>query len=506
MKGLTTPALAAPILALVIVAWNVVLSGWIAARREAPRPFTTLTAVCGMMIAPAIIVSIASGTEGGARTIVGIAWIVPALSLAFVAQVLLALVLRIVSPVIAVPILLYNIAVAMSMLGDYIAATQGNGPVALQAMVAARDVVIGFSAGRIALVSPLALLVPMIVPAYQARWRLSGVVRALLVLGATTTATLLYIEWPRGFGAIASYSRAESVPQARPAGDFLVGMRLFPILHGPPPARAATADIAMADSIRPDIVFVLLDADGVRGTGLDSLARVLEPLRGDSVLIAAALVNERVPGVPGSAARALVIERILQRIRPDVFFPAFATPLPSTLPTQTPNVAWWRTAMSEGAKTVERVRPRTRVGWAASRLDAIDSAMYVWASSPGSNVDIIGVVSFPSFSGLPGIDARLRAVDRWRNAALADSAVSRPHWLAIAGGLPHAHGDVSQSASILHAAAWATRRPWVNAIVIGEPSDYTGRTGLRAANGRNRAAVGTTMRLSRVMRDARAIP
>lgn len=504
MRGLTTPALVAPLLALVVIAWNVVLSGWIAARREAPRPFTSLTAVCGMLIAPAIVVAIASGTEAGSRTIVGITWIVPAIALAFVAQVLLALGLRIVSPVIAVPILVYDLAVAATAVGDYLVATQGEAPVALQAMVAARDAVIGLAAGRVSLVSPLALLVPMIVPAYQARWRLSGVARALMVLGATIVATLLITEWPRGYGAITSYNRAETVPQARPAGDFLVGMRLFPVLNGPPPARAALADIAMADSIGPDVILVLIDEAGVRGTALDSLARLLEPMRADSVVIAAALVNERVVGQPASVARALVIERILQRIRPDVFFPAFASPMPGTLPVQQPGLAWWRAAIAEGAKTVERVRPRTRVGWAASRLDATDSAMYVYASSPGSDVDIIGFVSFPSFSGLPGVDARLRAIDRWRNAALSDSAVSRPHWVTIAGGLPHAHGEVSQSASVLHAAAWATRRPWVNALIVGEPGDYTGRTGMRAADGRERPVVRTTARLARVMRDARA--
>jgi hypothetical protein len=161
--------------------------------------------------------------------------------------------------------------------------------------------------------------------------------------------------------------------------------------------------------------------------------------------------------------------------------------------------------MLDGARTVQRVRPRTRVGWAASRLDDIDSATYVWATSPGAPVDVIGFVSFPSFSGLPGVDARLRAIDRWRNAALSDSAVSRPHWVAIAGGLPHAHGDASQTASVLHAAAWATRRPWVNAIIVGEPSDYVNRTGMRAADGRERPVVRSTARLARLMRDARAV-
>src|SRR5690606_9771257 len=104
-----------------------------------------------------------------------------------------------------------------------------------------------------------------------------------------------------------------------------------------------------------------------------------------------------------SAARELAIERILQRIRPDVFFPAFAPPLPTTLRSQQPSEAWWRAAVIEGARIVERVRPRTRVGWTASRLDATDSAMYQWVTSSESPIELVGLVSFPSFSGLPGV-------------------------------------------------------------------------------------------------------
>ncbi len=506
MNSFASAALIAPAMALAVIVWNVVISGWITSRNEGPKPFNTVTAICGMMVAPAVVIAVASGTEAGARTIVGITWIVPVLSMIFVLQVAMAIVMRIVSPVLALPVLLYNIAVALAAAGDYLVSSRGHAPAALQAMVAARDVVIGFSAGRVALVSPLALLVPMIVPAYEARWRVSSVVRAIAVLGATAIATLLVIEWPRGFGAVSSYSRAQNLPMARPSGDFLVGVRLFPVLRGPPPAHSASADLAIVDSIKPDIVFLLIDSEGTRAAALDSLARSLELIRSDSVIVAAALVNKRELGDPAAASRALAIERILQTIRPDVFFPAFAPPIPYALPSRTPDIAWWRTALVEGARTVERVRPRTKVAWAASRVDGVDSSIYAWAVSPRSTVDIVGVVSFPSFYGLSAIDARLRAVDRWRNTALNNDAVSRPHWIAIAGGLPQAHGDVSQSASILHAAAWGSRRQWVNAIIVGEPADYTGRTGLRASNGRHRAAVATAGRLVQVMRDSRATP
>src|SRR5690606_5731458 len=120
-----------------------------------------------------------------------------------------------------------------------------------------------------------------------------------------------------------------------------------------------------------------------------------------------------------------------------------------------------------------------------------DSAMYQWVTSSESPIELVGLVSFPSFSGLPGVDARLRAFDRWRNHSLANGGRSLPHWITIAGGFPSAHGESTQSAAVLHAAAWGTRRPWVNAIIVGEPSDFDTRTGMRAADGRKRPIVRT---------------
>ncbi|MEY4956229.1 MAG: hypothetical protein RL409_486 [Gemmatimonadota bacterium] len=490
--------------AMAVLAWDIALAGWIAARREAPRAFTNLTAFCGLLVAPALLVAVATGTETGARTISGIAWLMPTIACAFVLQVLYSLLTRLVSVVVALPILLYDVVIAVIAVGDYLASQQGGAPLQLQAAVSARDVLLGMTVGRAALVSPLAMLVPMIAPAYPARWRLSGAMRAVLVLAATALTTLLVLEWPRGIAAVRSYEAAYAEPmQARPAGDFAIGLRIFPVLDGAPPARAVQADRRLVEQLQPDVVLIVLDEDGWRGGALDSLSRVLQPLRDDSVHIAIALRVARGVVAPDDAERQAAVERVLRRIRPDVIFPGLVDPLPSILGSTPQSSYWWRALMLRSAATVKRVRPRTLIGWSASRLDATDSAVYAWASAPTSPVSLLGAVSFPSFSGLPAVDARLRAFDRWHQRAVAGGGGAQPHWLVTVGGLPHAHGDAAQLAAIRHALAWGSRRAWIQAAVIGEPADYDGGVGLRAANGRLRSSVPALSLAARQMRDVR---
>jgi len=490
--------------AMAVLAWDIALAGWIAAQREAPRVFTNLTAFCGLLVAPALLVVVATATETGARTISGISWLMPMIACAFVLQVLYSLLTRLVSVVVALPILLYDVVIAAVAIGDYLASQQGGAPLPLQAAVAARDVILGMTAGRAALVSPLAMLVPMIAPAYPARWRLSGAARAMLVLAATVLTTLLVLEWPRGIAAVRSYEAAYAEPmQARPAGDFAIGLRIFPVLNGAPPARAVLADRRLMKQLEPDVVLVVIDEDGWHAGALDSLSRVLQPLRDDRVQIAVALRLARGVVAPDDAERQAAVERVLLRIRPDVIFPGLIDPLPSIVSSTPRSSDWWRALMLRSAATVKRVRPRTLVAWSASRLDATDSAVYAWASEPSSPVALLGAVSFPSFSGLPAVDARLRAFDRWHQRAVARGGGAQSHWLVTVGGLPHAHGDAAQLAAIRHALAWGSQRAWIQGAIIGEPADYTAWMGLRAANGRLRSSVPALSLAARQMRTLR---
>lgn len=494
-------------IAAAVLAWDVALAGWMAARREAPRVFTQLAAFCGLMVVPSLVVGIASATEAGARTISGITWIMPAVAIAFALQVLYALLARLVSVLVGVPILLYDLVLAAIAVGDYLVAQTGHAPEALQAVLSARDAIVGITVGRAALVSPLTALVPMLGPAYPARWRLSGAARAVLVLAATALTTLLIIEWPRGLAAVRSYRAAYAEPmQARPGGDFMLGVRLYPVLEGAPPARAVRADAALVEAFDPDVAYIMLDVDGTYGAALDSLARVLAPLRADSVRIAIGLTVQGRPTPLDDADRVAAIERVLRRVRPDVLLPAVAPPLPRWFFAGSPDATWWRRILARSAWEVERVRPRTVIGWNASRLDAVDSAVYEWASSRTSPVELLGATVYPSFTGLPAVDARLRAFDRWHRRAVAGGGGDQRHWLMNVGGLPHAHGDAAQTAAIRRTLAWGSRQPWISAAIVGEPADYDGRFGLRAANGRPRAALGAIGLAARRMKDVRATP
>lgn len=489
---MTTLAPLSLVVAAAILGWDLVLAGWMATQRRAPRSFLTLTSACGLLVAPALAIAVASGTEDGARTVSGIAWLFPLLCVAFAMQLLYAIAARLVSPVVALPILLYDIVVAAVATGDFLVAHFGHAPVALQAAVAARDVVIGITVGRTALVTPYVLLVPMIAPTYGARWRLSATVRALMTLVATASTTLLVIEWPRGIGAVRSYERARTANiHKRDPIELAVGTRLFPELDGPPRARTIAADRALATQLSPDIVLVVLNADAISQRTLDSLAATLAPYRADSVRIAIALRM----GVQSAASydieRARAIALTLATLAPDVLFPAYTDPIASPLAATPPTTTWWRVMMHDASLIRDRVRPATQLGVVLSRLDARDSALYAWAVTAPHVVNIIAATIYPSYSGLSGVEARLRALDRWHASTLdarpnLDS--SSTHWLATVGGLPHAHGDASQFLSIRQSIAWASERLWVRAVIVGEPADYRNRIGMRAANGRIRSA------------------
>ncbi len=490
-------------LGLLVLLWDILLAGWIASQRQASRTFTTLTGLCGLIVAPAALVAMATVLESTARTLVGVTWIWPLVTIAFAVQVLYALVARLLTPAVGVPLLLYNACVATIATSDFLVSISGTAPIWLQGAVAARDAVAGLAVGRAALVSPFALLVPMIAPAYPARWKASAGVRALLTLTATAVATLLLMQWPQAVGAIRSYDAAIGVRlQERPANDFAIGLRMYSRLEGPPPARLVKADLKLADTLKARAMLVVLTNKGTSNAALDSLARLLDPWRADSGTIAIALEVDEKSKVPDNAQQLATIERVLLRLRPDVLIPGWRAPLPTLLPSQEPEIAWWKDMLTSTAGVIARVRPRTQLGWSAARVDTRDSAVYDWASSPESPVRVLGVVAYPSFAGLPAVDARLRAFDRWHALALARYGSPRSHWLMEVGGLPRAHGDAAQTASVMQSLAWGTRRSWITVAILGDAGDYDASIGLRAANGRERNVVGVVARASRALRES----
>jgi hypothetical protein len=485
------------VVALVVLTWNITLAGWIAARREGPQWFARLTGLAGLLVAPAAVIAVAISSDAGARTVTGVAWLWPLTCLLLALQAMAATALRDVSSSVGVPIIAYNLVLCALALGDDLVARTGSAPLLLQGAIAARGAVLGLVMGPAALASPVALLVPLLAPAYPARWRASATFRALLVLYATVMTTLLALEWPRGLAAVESYAQADT-PSAS-AGDarLVQGVRVLPVLSGAPRARAVRAAATIYERVAPAAVLVLLRLEEGQVAGLDSVARTLATVRSDGARVLVALTFERADAYAVQRSpemthrrRLTAVEQIVAQLRPDVFIPLWRPAVPSLL--GEPDVAprWITRQLTAAAATVQRVRPATDIAWIATRFDRADSTLYHWAAAESSPVEVLGFAPTPTFSGLPSLDARLRAADRWFRATATHE---RPHWL-FTSGLPRAHGDIAQRDGVQHVLAWSQQRAWVRGVIVGEPSDDANTTGLVAANGRSRAVLDVLVR------------
>jgi hypothetical protein len=94
---------------LLVLGWNIVYAGRIAQLRRAPRPLAALSAACGLLVAPALVVRLASASVLGGRAIAVVAWLWPLVALLFVAQAGYATLRRLVTPLVGVPLLVYDL-------------------------------------------------------------------------------------------------------------------------------------------------------------------------------------------------------------------------------------------------------------------------------------------------------------------------------------------------------------------------------------------------------------
>lgn len=410
-----------------VLLWDTFLAGRIARLRSVPRPFAGLTALCGLLLFPALFVYLAAASTLTARTVYSIAWLWPLTIVLFAAQAVYATARQLVVPFLGGPIAVYNVLLAAVAIARYATYAGVALPPPAQALTAAQASAMGLVAGSAALWAPWAVAVPLLSPAYPGRWTISRTVRVTVAAFAAAAAAVTAAELVRGVGAVLSYRGYANAPlQERPAGDFLIGVRLFPDLtsdEGPPPL-ALRNDVALADSVGARAVMVVVDPAATRGQALDSLARSLDELRRDSVALIVAL------GYPPDAGRAFrrdreaytrarlaEVERIARRIRPDYLLPADepygrgARAL-GRLPSR-----YWTGYIAEASRLVKAVNRRIKVGVSAADYSPADSALYAWAVARGSPVDAVGFAFFPSFRGAVSLEARLAAADRWMFAA-----------------------------------------------------------------------------------------
>lgn len=506
-------ALLFALVTLLALAWDVLYAGRIAQLRRAPKPLATLSALCGFLVAPALVAHLASATVLGGHAVAAVAWLWPVTAALFVAQAAYATLRRYVTPLVGVPLLTYNVLLLGLSASHWLLRWHGVAPMPLLALTAAQASVLGTLLGRTALSAPFLVLVPLIVPAYPAHGRTARAGRAFLSIAVALLTGIVLLELPRGYGAVRSYQAyASDRLSERPSGDFAVGVKLLPTLNGLPTAAAVRDAIPLSDTLEVDAVSVTLRPKALTLASLDSLSKLLDPIRRDSTSLVVTVAFDdadgsalREGGTRFLQRRLAAVERVARALRPDVLLPAEAPYGADRDALGTLPLEFWQTYLSAATSRAHMVNRNIRVGVAISRYDAPDSALYAWAASRNSPLDAVGFDVTPSFNGSAGVDARLRAADRWmRLAAARDRAARRakPHWVFDVRAYPMTHGDASQERTVWHTLAWATSHPEVVGVLVAEPDDYLSTTGLRTSTGRFRRVIVALSRAARGLREA----
>jgi hypothetical protein len=499
-----------PVLAIVVgvlaavLLWNVFLAGQIARLREAPRGFAGISALVGLLLLPALVVHVVGANILTGRALATTQWVWPAVLVLFVVQAAYATARRLVNPFIGVPILVYDTLLAFAALVRWSEVHGWTVPTWAWSFPAAETSVLGITSGSLALTSAFALAMPVLSPAYPARWRLSKSVRATLALYAAGASVLLGLEAVRGARAVTSYAEYDTEPlRERAPSDFAIGLRVFPAVDGVPPSQALRHDLALADSTGVRTLLVTVTPAGARLAALDSLARALEGRRTDSTVLVVALGYDRAERdlrrrdpLAWRTARLADLDRVVRRLRPDILLPADEPYGAGARALGRMSAREWAEWLTVAAARTKRLRPRTQVGVAAVRFDRADSALFAWAAAPGSPVDVVGFTLAPSFGGAVALNARLRAADRWMRAT-----PGKPVWVFAAAGYPRAHGQRSQARAIWGTLVWASARERVKGIVVADAGDYQSLTGLRAPGGRVRPAAAVMARAIQSLRE-----
>jgi hypothetical protein len=450
-----------------------------------------------LLLVPATLIRVVGSSLVDGRTVAALGWLWPFVLTLVAMQAVMTLVRGLGARTIVAPIVIYDAILAASAWIEYAA---GNGislPVSLHAIPTATAGAIGYVAGNAALWSPLAIAPPLIAPAYRARWAVNSTVRALIALYALVAVVAFVSELPQAVRGVQSFSRWTLAPlRERPQDAPLrVGVQILPELSGMPAPLALRFDTGLADSANVDVIAVTVSSRGATGRALDSLARALDVYRADSTLIVVTLgwsiqesLRIRLAPTAWERERVQLVEQVVRRLRPDIL-----------VPLQDPNghgvrivgdrtAASWQPLLELCAKTAHALRPRTRVLASMSTFDDRDSVLAAWAASPSSGMDGIGYVLQPGFRGGVSLEARLQAADRWRAVRNRLGVPAQTEWVLLAAGYPWTQGELAQDRGIWGVLAWASARPSIGGVIVGDAGDYDTRRGLRGPGGRLRLA------------------
>lgn len=502
--------LAAPHFALsaFMLLWNILIAGRIAGRRDAPPIFSGLTALGGLLIAPALIMSVATASILHGRALDTVVWVWPFTLTLIAAQAVYAIVLRVVHPAIGIPIALFDIVVAAGAIVRYLTVRGVTLPDTLMAIPAAQAGALTLLVGAPALTSPFYFHVPLLAPAFGARWRASLAVRVVIATIAAGWLVVFAIRVPFALSAITGYSRYSAEPlRERPANDFAIGLRILPEMTRAPSPLALRGDLALVDRLAVDAISVVVQPEGVTRPALDSLARTLDQLRRDTTLLIVALGDGRsIRNVLGAASpfreaeRLAALGRIVRRLRPDIVLPVLEPYGSSARVFGVLPVDHWQKHLSRARSELRQADARVGMGVTIAGFGVRDSVLYDWAAKSNGVVDVVGFAVAPTSRGASGLTARMRVADLWMAAA----GSTKPHWVFSASGLPIAHGDKGQDRALWGALVWATGNARIKGFVVTEAGDYGDARGLRTIGGRVRPAASTIERAIRALRERAA--
>jgi hypothetical protein len=504
MRTLLAPAHLA--LTAIILIWDIFLAGRIAQNSQSPRVFQAASGLAALLVLPGLLLTLATSTIITGRAVATMDWVWPAVLVLFALQATYALVRGWVNPLWGIPIMVYDILIAVIGVVRFMIA-HGTAPVEpLVALVAAQSTAMVFAGGTsTVLASPFYLNMPMVSPAFPALRKTTAMFRAFMMVYAFSWIVFIFvIGLPRAVVQLRNYeAHRRDQLRERPNADFAVGIKVLPDVKSPPPPPAIKNDSALTDTLDVDAIEVVVRPDATK-QAIDSLAKVLDPNRRSASTLIVALgysgnVIPELRKVPlDEATRLATLRRVMEKLHPDIVLPAEDPYGAGERSLGTLPVARWTAYLSQAARLAKGIDTSVKVGVAASNFTRADSALYAWAASPTSPIDIVGFSLFPSPYVGGGIQSDTRTADRWMSA----TPPTKPHWVFATGGYPLAYGEASQYNAVWEVMAWATDHPAIKGIVVYEAGDYGQTRGLRAPNGRLRPVTTAVMRAIGQLRES----
>lgn len=479
-------------LSLIIVTWDVVLAGRIAQLRLASRPFAAVTGLCAMMLLPALIIRMATATVITGRAVVAVDWIWPLVVALFAVQAIYAVSRRLVNYLWGVPIVVFNVVLAVTEIIRFGVAHGWGWANGVSGVLTAQSSTLAvMTQSSIAVTTPFFFLVPMIAPAFPALRRTTAAFRAFVAVDATVWIIALLV-WGLSAAKQAGDALADHLDdrlRERPAGDFHVGLKVLPDIKSEPSPVAMEKDMQLAATLGVRAIGVVV-VPGAPDSSLDHIAREIDRL-GDSVTVIVAigyhgkLVPELGAAPFDETARLATIDKVVRRMHPTIVLPAedpmavgsrIVGPLP---------VERWQSYFTAASQRAKAIDPKVKIGYSVSSYGIADSIMYAWAAQRGSPVDVVGFSFFPEKKGIDDIvNAFEPAADRW----MKTTPPTKEHWVFAAGGFPLNTGERMQERIVWRSLSWATDHPAIKGLIVYEAGDYAQARGLRAPNGRLRAA------------------